>query len=136
MSGTISQSGGRLASSPPSAYAMPPHSSVGGASGSRPWMRSQTSDPMTPTLGTERLVQKRLGRPVDTGRAGQLAWHDAAGGHRGLERTPRRLAAERHEQMVARRRDAAAHHHDFGVEHVEQVADADTEEAGGVVHHL
>ena len=34
--GTISQSDGRLASSPASAYAMPPHSSVGGASGSRP----------------------------------------------------------------------------------------------------
>src|SRR6476469_6433831 len=87
---------------------MPPHSSVGGARGSRPWIRSQTSDPMTPTLGTEGLVQKGLRRAVDAGRARQLAGHDAARGHRGLERAPRHLAAERHEQVIARRRHTPA----------------------------
>src|SRR5689334_21366589 len=99
MRGTISQSGGRLASSPPSAYAIPPHSSVGGASASRPWMRSQTSDPTMPTLGTRGLGQERLGRAVDAGRAGEGARHDAARRYRRLERPARDLPAERYEEM-------------------------------------
>src|SRR6476619_169179 len=136
MSGTISHSGGRLASRPPRAYAIPPHSSVGGASGSRPWMRSQTSEPTTPTLGTEGLVQERLGRPVHARRAGELTRHDAARGHGRLERTPGDLAAQRDEQVVAGHGDSAAHHHDFGIEDVEQVADADAEKSGGIVHDL
>ena len=89
---------------------MPPHSSVGGASGSRPWIRSQTSDPTTPTLGTRRrLIQEDLGRAVDAGCARQLARHDAAGGHRGLERAPGDFAAERLEEVIAGESDAAAH---------------------------
>src|SRR5688572_18542396 len=101
MSGTISQSGVRLASNPASAYAIPPHSSTGGASGSRPYMRSQTSEPMIPILGTPtRLIEEHLGRPVDPRRADQLAGHDPAHAHRRFECAAGHFSAQREEEMV------------------------------------
>ena len=53
-----------------------------------------------------------------------------------LIKVGRDLAAQRDEQVVAGHGDSAAHHHDFGIEDVEQVADADAEKSGGVVHDL
>ena len=73
---------------------------------------------------------------VDAGGADQLAGHDAAGLHRGLEGAAGDLAAERDEEVVAGERHAAANHHDLGIEHVEQVGDAGAEKLGGVVHDL
>ena len=65
-----------------------------------------------PTLGTRgRLIQEHLGRAVDAGGARQLAGHDAARGHRGLERPPGDLAPERHEQVIAGEGHAAADDH-------------------------
>ena len=102
---------------------MPPHSSTAGASGSRPWIRSHTSDPMTPTLGTRgRLIQEGLRGAVHAGRARQLARDDPAGLDRRLERAPRHFPAQRHEEVVAGEGDAAADDDDFGIEDVEQVA--------------
>src|SRR5215207_2564807 len=98
-------------------------------------MRSQTSEPTTPTLDTRgRLVQERLGRAVYTRRAGQGTGHDAARRHGRLEGAPGCLAAERLEQMIAREGDAAAHHHHLGIEDGQQVADADTEELRRIAH--
>src|SRR5689334_20947404 len=66
--GTISQSSDSAASSPPRPYAMPPHSSTGAERGSRPWITSQTKDPITPT---RRRLTVRTGSVAELTLAGE-----------------------------------------------------------------
>src|SRR5690348_9174111 len=100
MSGTISHSSLSAASSPASAYVIPPHSASGAWAGSRPWISSHTNVPITPTrrrfIGApagawpsdrpQHLLLERRDRADDTGRHRERAEHDAARIHRWLER--------------------------------------------------
>src|SRR3982751_2220385 len=119
MMGTISQSSGSAASSPLRLYVIPPHSSIGTARASRPWMTSHTKVPMTPMrffrvelpiTGTSHathvlLLEARHGAH-HTRRPRQRARHDLHRAHRGAEGAAPHLGAERHEERVARRGDA------------------------------
>src|SRR5688572_11458226 len=113
---------------------MPPHSSTTAAAGSRPWISSQTSEPITPSLGM--LVHPRLRGAHHAGGAGELAGHDATGLDRRLEGPAHDLAAERDEEVIAGLGHPAADDHHLGVHDVEHVGDADAEVAGGVAHQL
>src|SRR5919112_4253133 len=113
---------------------MPPHSSTGGASGSRPWIWSQTSDPTMPTLGT--AVDENLGRAVDAGAAGQLTRNDAADTDRRFEGSSGNLPPQRNEQVVSGERHPSTDNHHFGIEDVQQVGDSGAQELGRVVHHF
>src|ERR1041385_3761679 len=113
---------------------MPPHSSTTPAAGSRPWISSQTSEPITPTLGM--LVQPRPGGAHYPGGALEQTGHDPARFDRRLEGAPGHFAAERLEEPFAGLGDASDDHHDLGVEEVEHVGDPDAQVAGGVVHHF
>src|SRR5512132_2888476 len=109
---------------------MPPHSSTGAASGSRPWITSHTSDPTMPTLGTgtSRMEERECGAVHPRGL--ELARQDAAGGHRRLERPAGDFPPERHEEEVAGAGHAAADDHGFRIEDVDEVGDAGAEKAG------
>ena len=57
-SGTTCHDAGSAASNALSAYVMPPHSSTGSRRGSRPWMTSQTKEPMTPRRFIQRVRRR------------------------------------------------------------------------------
>src|SRR5205823_9655164 len=130
--GTISQSGCSAASSPLRPYEMPPHSSTGAFRGSRPWMVSQTSVPMTPIrrLEAAKVLHLECGDGSHhAGGAGKHAGHDARGVHSRPEGASPHLGAERREERVTGRRHAAGHHHHVGVENIEKIGDAHAEVA-------
>src|SRR5512132_3190590 len=106
---------------------MPPHSSTGAASGSRPWITSHTSDPTMPTLGTGTSGMEERERGAVHAGGFELAREDAARRHRRLEGAAGDFPAERHEEKVAGAGHAAADDHGFGIEDVDEVGDAGAE---------
>src|ERR1043166_8404665 len=89
---------------------MPPHSSTTPAAGSRPWISSQTSEPINPTLGM--LVPPRPGGAHHPGGTLEQTGHDPARFDRRLEGAAGHFAAERLEEPFAGLGDTSDDHHD------------------------